>query len=98
MVRYLPVFNLSDESVKGYPVRAVVFVSYSPNEDFACEEINAGEALPLVLKETWINPTVEMVTSFFDWMLHRRFYRLRYSQTKDALDSVKKIAETRIKF
>jgi len=90
-VRYIPVFNISEESKKGTPVKAFVFVEFSKTREFVFEEVNKKEALQLLLKETWVNPEPEVVTNFFNWIENTPFYKLQYSQTRQALETVKEI-------
>ncbi len=90
-VKYIPVFNISDDSAKGTPVNAFVFVKFSKTDDYVFEEVEKKEALRLLLAETWVNPQPEIVTSFFDWVERTYFYQLVYSETKQALDVVKQV-------
>lgn len=91
LVRYIPVNNLTVGSEQGYPVKAFVFVSYTQSEPFALEPVDTKEALQLLLKETWVNPTAENVNCFFNWLQHTSFYRLRYSNTQEAIEAVEKL-------
>jgi len=91
IVRYIPVHNLTDESAQGYPVKAFVFVNYSADEPFMLEKVETQEALQLLLKETWVNPTADNVSCFFDWLQKTAFYRLNYSTTQQAIEAVEKL-------
>lgn len=90
-VKYIPVFNYSEESEKGTSVTAFVFVKFSKTDDYFFEEVEKKEALQLLLAETWVNPEPEIVANFFDWIERTDFYRLVYSETEQALDVVKQI-------
>ena len=92
-VKYIPVFNISDESEKGTPVEAFVFVKFSKTDKYIFEEVDKKEALQLLLKETWVNPEPEIVTSFFNWVERTPFYKLNYSETSQALEAVREILE-----
>ncbi len=90
-VKYITVFNIFDESEKGTPVEAFVFVKFSKTDKYVFEEVDKKEALQLLLKETWVNPKPEIVTSFFNWVERTPFYKLNYSETSQALDAVNEI-------
>jgi len=90
-VKYIPVFNISEESYEGVPVKAFVFVKFSKTDKYTFEEVDKKEALQLLLKETWVNPEPEIVTSFFNWVEQTKFYKLHYSETEQALDAVQQI-------
>lgn len=94
MVRYIPVNNLPVGSEQGYPVKAFVFVNYSQSEPFALEPVETEEALQLLLKETWVKPTAENVNCFFNWLQQTSFYRLRYSNTQEAIEAVEKLVRS----
>lgn len=89
-VRYLPVFNV-DEHTKGVTVKAFVFVQYSKSEPFNFEEVTKKKALELLLQETWVNPTPELVTAFFEWIGKTYFYRLTYSDNEKMISTIKNI-------
>lgn len=88
--RYLPVFdNCNVQS--GFPVKAFVFVNYSTTKPFVFEEVDKEAALQLLLCETWVNPKTEFVTQFFNWIEETPFYRLQYSDNKQALQLIEKL-------
>ena len=63
----------------------------SKNKGFVFEKVGKREALQLLLRETWVNPKPEFVSRFFDWIDKLPFYRLLYSETEQALETVQKI-------
>ncbi len=87
-VKYLPV---SKDSEQGLPVKAFVFVNYTSDGEFIFEDVDKTTALQLLLKETWVNPEPEFVSSFFDWIEKTHFYRLQYAAIEDAEQAVKQI-------
>jgi hypothetical protein len=89
MVRYIPVHNLDEASIRGFPVKAFVFVKYTAEEDFLFEPVEKREALQLLLQETWVNPQEQHVRRFFDWVEQTAFYRLNYGATPEAVEAVK---------
>jgi len=91
LVKYIPVYNTTEETDKGTLVKAFVFVKYSKPDKHIFEEVDKKEALQLLLKETWVNPEPEIVTSFFNWVEQTKFYKLHYSETEQALDAVKQV-------
>lgn len=90
-VRYLPVHNQTEIDEAPYPVKALVFVDFKKSAPFIFEEVDKREALPLLLKETWVNPVPENVSRFFDWVGKTPFFRLQYSQTSEALEATEKL-------
>jgi hypothetical protein len=91
MVKYIPIQNITPESMNGIPVKAFVFVNYSKSGDFIFEEAEKKQALQTLLKETWVNPTARSVSAFFDWMEETDFYNLQYSNIDEALGVINKI-------
>lgn len=94
MVKYLPVYNVKTDLIKGTKVKAFVFVNYSKSGGFNFEEVNKKQALQYLLEETWVNPEPEYVTGFFEWVERTDFYSLQYSKTNEALEVVQKIFNT----
>ncbi len=91
LVKYIPVYNTTEESDNGTPVKAFVFVKYSKTDNHIFEEVDKKEALQLLLKETWVNPEPEIINSFFNWVEQTTFYKLYYSENGQAIDVVRKI-------
>ena len=91
LVRYIPVNNLTAGSEHGYQVKAFVFVSYTQSEPLTFEKVETKEALRLLLEEIWVKPTAENVSCFFNWIQQTAFYRLRYSNTQEAIEAVEKL-------
>lgn len=90
-VKYIPINNIDAPNKNGVPVKAFVFVQFVKNGDFVFEKVGKREALQLLLRETWVNPKPEFVSRFFDWIDKLPFYRLLYSETEQALETVQKI-------
>lgn len=88
VVRHLPVANNKPGLPAGFPVKAFVFVKYSEAEPFIFEEVDKKEAIQTLLPETWVNPTSNNVTQFFNWFDNINFYRLQYADYQDALNAV----------
>jgi hypothetical protein len=95
-VHYLPVFNLGENSRQGTPVKAFVFVQYSPDKNFEFEPVEKSRALQILLQETWVNPNPESVQCFLDWIDQTLFFRLTYSATNEAIKAVEKIYKNSI--
>jgi hypothetical protein len=89
-VKYLPVFNIDKHST-GVPVKAFVFVQFTKSEPFNFEEVTKKKALELLLQETWVNPTPELVMAFFDWIGVTDFYRLTYSDNEKMISTIKNL-------
>jgi hypothetical protein len=89
MVRYLPVNNYSSAIKKGIPVHGFVFVEYQKESSFGINQVSKKEAIQLLLKETWVNPTAEFVTAFFEWVEKTSFYRMTYSDNDKMISTIK---------
>ena len=92
-VKYIPVHNSDEIRAAPYPVKALVFVQYQDSGNFYFNEVDKKEALEKLLKETWVNPSKEHVSAFFEWVEKIQFYRLRYSKTTDALAAIHQLFE-----
>jgi hypothetical protein len=88
IVRHLPLNNNQKGLANMFPVKTFVFVNYSPNEPFSIMKVELKEALPSLLAETWVNPDPENVRRFFDWIDTKAFYRLKYSDNYDAIQTI----------
>jgi hypothetical protein len=91
IVRYLPLKNNLDGTENKFPVKAFVFVNYSPDEPFTISKVGKKEALKALLAETWVNPDPENVVEFFNWIDDKEFYRLKYSDNVDAVQCISKL-------
>jgi hypothetical protein len=91
IVRYLPLKNNLDGTENKFPVKAFVFVNYSPDEPFTISKVGKKEALKALLAETWVNPDRENVVEFFNWIDDKEFYRLKYSDNADAVQCISKL-------
>lgn len=80
MVRYLP-YEVRDWSQTCFPIKAVVFVEYSNEKPYLCEELSLEEALPLLLTEVFVTPKQNHVKAFMQWVGNVQFYRLAYSDS-----------------
>lgn len=93
MVRYLPVNNYSETEKNGIPVTGFVFVEYRKGSSFDLKTVSKKEALQLLLKETWVNPTPDFVTAFFAWIEKTNFYRMTYSDNDAMIKTIKNMIE-----
>jgi len=89
MVRYLPVYNYTAAIKNGIPVTGFIFVEYKPESNFELNTVSKKEAIQLLLKETWVNPTTEFVTAFFEWVEKTNFYRMTYSDNDKMIYKIK---------
>lgn len=90
-VRYLPLKNNLEKTNNAFPVKAFVFVNYSPGQRLSLVKAGKKEALQSLLAETWVNPDPENVRQFFDWIDNINFYHLGYSEPSDAVRAISKI-------
>jgi hypothetical protein len=93
LVRYIHSRNQEIKKESGYGIRAVVFLKFSSHEDALLELMDKKEAIPLLLKEIWVNPEPKNISRFFEWINGSLFYRMHYSNTSEALAYVTKIFE-----
>jgi len=91
---YLPPRPSGNSFAQSFPVKAIVFIQYSPDIGLQLETPETEEALQTLLSETWVNPTKKNVESFLDWAVNMKFYRLWYSDFKAALKEITRIFES----
>lgn len=76
-----------------YKIKAVVFLNYTPETESSCALLSKKEAIGLLLQEIWVNPTAKNISRFFQWVARTPFYRMNYSDVKEALQCMSKITE-----
>jgi hypothetical protein len=91
MVRYLPANNFSEIHKNGIPVNCFIFVDFKSEIGFELNPVTKKEALQFLLKETWVNPTSDYVSAFFEWIEKTNFYRMTYSDNVKMINSIKKL-------
>lgn len=70
------------------PVEEVIFIKYNPDVDFEMEELHRIDALRMLLEETWTHPSPENASSFIDWFLGLKCFRLTYSNNEKAISKI----------
>ena len=90
-VRYLPILNEKMGMV--YPANEIVFIKYSDGADFSFEKMDLADAVKLYLEQIWVPPKAENVKLFFKQLKNLSFYKLTYSDYKDALKAITKLFE-----
>jgi len=70
------------------PIKEMVFVEYNPQVEFEISNMQATEALQLIVDESWIQHEAESIAIFMQWLQQTRFYRLRYSNNNKAIEAV----------
>lgn len=91
MVRYLPANNFSKIHQNGIPVSSFIFVDFKPESSLEINPVTKKEALQFLLKETWVNPSPEYVSAFFNWVEKTNFYRMTYSDNDKMISSIKNL-------
>ena len=91
MVRYLPANNFTKIYKNGIPVSSFIFVNFKPESRLEINPVTKKEALQFLLKETWVNPSTEYVTAFFEWVEKTNFYSMTYSDNVKMINSIKKM-------
>ncbi len=84
---YLPVSSKHYEK-HVLPIFAFVFVEYNPSVDFHLEKLETTEGIPLLFEEAGIRPSAENAAVFFRKIQEVSFFRLTYSNTQKATNSV----------
>lgn len=91
--RFIPNHILEPYGKEGGNIKAVIFVEYDAERSFKFEAVDKKVALQKYLKETWVNPDVENVKLFFEWIKNTSFYELRYSNIKQVTNEIIRIFE-----
>lgn len=91
MVRYLPVYNFSENLLNGIRVSCFIFVSYQAESGFRITDVSKKEALQFLLKETWVNPKPAFVKAFFEWVEKTPFYLMTYSDNEKMVSGIKSL-------
>lgn len=69
---------------KGYSVNKVVFIRYDDSVPLRISPLSFEEAIPMILKESWIQPSTPNIIHFYNWLSTIQFYKLRYSNLTEA--------------
>lgn len=80
-VKYLPLEIETTHS----PVHKVVFIKYDRKVDYQFNKIENFNAMKMLLKESWISPSIYNAKRFFDWFSQINCYQLVYSDHEKAL-------------
>lgn len=90
-VRYLPLDNPTSEMI--FPVKEFIFVKYDKSVNFKWEKLETLEAIILLLDQTWVAPTFANAEMLFDKVEESSFFKLTYSNTEKALQTLKQLFE-----
>lgn len=86
---FLPISD--GELPKPEPVKAIVFLKYSPEVELEFKPVSNLDAMDRFLQQLWLPPTNEVAKQFMDWFFQIPCYTLTYSNTKKAICSVAKL-------
>ena len=92
LVQFLPP-NPPKVTKDKFPIQAIVFVNYSTEAAFDFSEMSSSDALPILLSEVFVQPELETVRAFMQWVKIIQFYNLTYSDSEAAIRSIKSIFE-----
>lgn len=87
-IKYLP---LPISKPGGYKVKQMLLVNYQPNVQTLMEEISVVEVLEIMVPDSWLAPEKIHAKGFMDWLSQLKFYRLTYSNTAEAIASIKQL-------
>jgi hypothetical protein len=90
-VHYLEPFKNREIHDSSFPVKAIVFICYSPETPILIEELSPEDALLSLLEETWVNPVAENVQQFLNWFEDKKCIRISYSDYKLVLEELEGI-------
>ncbi len=88
-VRYLPVESIRMKMI--FPVKEFIFIKYDNTVDFIFEKLDPVKAIQQLLDESWILPSPENVSVFFNKIVQTSFFQLTYSNNEKALEAIKQL-------
>jgi hypothetical protein len=77
-----------------YPVKAIVFIKYSPEVPMILESPSLEESIQNLLAESWVNPNARNVKKFLNWAADMKFYRISYSSFPLVSEEIKRIFQS----
>lgn len=89
--RYLPIVNDYSLDFLTQPVTAIVNVEYSLSVEFDFRKLEQIQAIQLINQESWIPPKVKNVKQYFKWVTRLPIYKLTYSNTEKAVESIRSL-------
>ncbi len=88
---FLPPPITADPENTAAPVKAIVFINYSPGAELELTEEPKHIAFQKLVTDSWISPIYENVESFMDWFIELPCYRLTYSDNEQMVSTVRKL-------
>lgn len=81
-------YLIFSNEVSPVPVEEVIFIKYNPDVDFELEELTQAKALKMLLEETWTHSSQKNASSFLDWFIGLKCYKLTYSDNEKAISRI----------
>jgi len=81
---------------KNYTCHAILLVNYKVNSETLLEEAQLPEVLNAFIADSWLSPSIEHAKHFMNWLSTLHFYKLTYSDTKNAIAIVNDILSQNI--
>lgn len=88
-IRYLTPQNNNKSS--RVPCKALLFIYFQENSKTQLKAISKIDALNKLVPDSWISPIKKNVEVFIDWFLKTPCYELKYSNTKELLQTINNI-------
>lgn len=92
-VKYLPLKSHIDFS-KGYSCNTMLCINYQKDKPTSLELMSINEALEILIPESWVAPQQEHAETFLNWIKEVRFYKLTYSDYKEAILKFSELFDT----
>ncbi|MGB0981094.1 MAG: hypothetical protein ACPGUH_03240 [Winogradskyella sp.] len=91
-IKYVPFSNYTHLH---YPCKAIVLVNYQPHSKTALDNANVQDVLETLIPDSWLYHNSDYAKKFLDWLSKLQFYQLTYSNTDEAIKTVKKLFKNR---
>lgn len=87
-IRYLPVKQPEQNQ---YSAKRMVLVNYQPDTQTHLEVLSVSTAMEILVPESWLAPKLENAQGFLQWLKGLEFYKLTYSNNKEAIEVMKRL-------
>lgn len=92
-IKYLPIPLPKNRS---YPCNHMILVAYNDNATTTLTKIPADEALRVLIPESWLSKESKHAKAFIAWLTTIQYYKLSYSNNKEAVARIKKLNQETI--
>ena len=87
-IKYVP---FSNYTYLHYPCKAIILANYQPNAKTSLDTANVQDVLETLIPDSWLFHNSDYAQKFLDWLSELHFYQLTYSNTDEAIDTVKDV-------